>query len=331
MQGDSGGKKPSVGAVIVTFNRRALLRQCLDALLMQTRTPDAIYVIDNASTDGTAAMLRGDYGGRVKFQRLPQNLGGAGGFHFGIKLACEEGHDWIWAMDDDVAPEFHCLERLLEYSSRSDSLVPLRVTRAMQVVDQSPLDFNLAKPFFRSPVGARICNRFHSVAEMPPTVPIEAFAFEGPLLARTLVERVGLPMAEFFISGDDTEYALRMRRIAGPRTLCVSRAWMYRALPVCGAMPEWRRYYWWRNHFYLYRRYGDNPLMRLWPIALFVGLLGKALVGSGHKRESIAVVWNAFWDARKEVFPRRYLPSPAPGENTRAASEIRDPAGPTGP
>lgn len=47
-----------VCAVIVTYNRKELLRECLKAVLGQTRPPDHILVVDNASTDGTLEMLR---------------------------------------------------------------------------------------------------------------------------------------------------------------------------------------------------------------------------------------------------------------------------------
>ncbi len=49
--------KPSVAAVVVTYNRKVLLKECLDALLAQTRPLDSIIVVDNASTDGTRVFL----------------------------------------------------------------------------------------------------------------------------------------------------------------------------------------------------------------------------------------------------------------------------------
>ncbi len=42
-----------VAAVIVTFNRKEMLIRNLECILNQSRTLDKIYVIDNASTDGT--------------------------------------------------------------------------------------------------------------------------------------------------------------------------------------------------------------------------------------------------------------------------------------
>jgi rhamnopyranosyl-N-acetylglucosaminyl-diphospho-decaprenol beta-1,3/1,4-galactofuranosyltransferase len=299
----------AVAAVVVTFNRRTLLSECLDALLAQTRALDAIYVIDNASTDGTAALLQGAYAGRVICEYLPQNLGGAGGFHVGMSRAFEDGHDWMWVMDDDVAPELQCLERLLAYRSQASTLIPLRVTRQMQIVEQAPLEYNLAKLFFTSPVKSRICTKYRSVSDLPPTLPVALFSFEGPLIKRTVIERKGLPRADFFIGGDDTEYALRIRGDAKTAALCVSGALMYRALPVNRPLDGWRRYYTWRNHFYIYRQYGETVLVRLWPIGMFVALIGKYLTVRKNRWHNLTCLWHAFWDAWKTVLPRRYVPS----------------------
>ena len=43
--------------VIVTFNRADLLGRMLDGLAAQTRLPDAVFVVDNASTDHTAEVV----------------------------------------------------------------------------------------------------------------------------------------------------------------------------------------------------------------------------------------------------------------------------------
>lgn len=44
-------------AVIVTYNRKEMLKQCVDSLLMQT-APCDVLVVNNASTDGTGEYLR---------------------------------------------------------------------------------------------------------------------------------------------------------------------------------------------------------------------------------------------------------------------------------
>ncbi|GAA6756682.1 hypothetical protein Thermus77420_21580 [Thermus thalpophilus] len=118
-----------VCAVIVTHNRKELLRECLRAVLAQTRPVDHILVVDNASTDGTADMLREEFS-QVEVLRLPENQGGAGGFHEGMKRAYELGYEWMWLMDDDALPSRTALEELLLFSEEADVVAPGLVNRA---------------------------------------------------------------------------------------------------------------------------------------------------------------------------------------------------------
>ena len=103
-----------VCAVVVTFNRVSLLCGCLNSLLLQTRRLDAILVIDNASSDGTRAIIEREFPS-VEIVTMPFNAGGAGGFYEGIKRAHTAGFDWIWVMDDDIEVLADTLETMLGY------------------------------------------------------------------------------------------------------------------------------------------------------------------------------------------------------------------------
>ena len=108
----------SVCAVVVTHNRRDLLRRCLAALAEQQRPVDEVLVVDTASTDDTSAMVRTEHPG-VQLLRLEENVGGAGGFHRGLAWAHARGHDWLWLMDDDTFTLPDTLATLLEGGARA--------------------------------------------------------------------------------------------------------------------------------------------------------------------------------------------------------------------
>src|SRR5947209_6364655 len=110
-----------VCAVVVTFNRKALLPNCLNSLLSQTRLPDAIVVIDNASTDGTRDLLDKDFP-NLERVNLPRNTGGAGGFKAGMHWALTRDFDWIWVMDDDIEMKPDCLENMLSFQDVGDMI-----------------------------------------------------------------------------------------------------------------------------------------------------------------------------------------------------------------
>jgi len=85
-------------AVVVTYNRLHLLKECITALRNQTQKPDAILVINNGSTDDTGKWLLSQPDLLVISQG---NTGSGGGFETGIQWAYKNGYSWIWCMDDD--------------------------------------------------------------------------------------------------------------------------------------------------------------------------------------------------------------------------------------
>ena len=90
-----------VAATVITYNRKALLAECVKALLCQSVSCD-IIIIDNASTDGTGEMVRAIVDPRISYINTGSNLGGAGGFNYGMRKAVEAGYDYGWLMDDDT-------------------------------------------------------------------------------------------------------------------------------------------------------------------------------------------------------------------------------------
>ena len=70
---------PRVIAVVVAWNRAALLRETLDGLAAQTRPLDGVVVVDNASSDETPQLIA-SHPVVSNVVTLPQNYGGSGGF-----------------------------------------------------------------------------------------------------------------------------------------------------------------------------------------------------------------------------------------------------------
>ena len=98
-------------AVVVTYNRKALLVECINALRAQSRPLDGILIVNNGSTDGTEEWLQQ----QTDIQFISQkNTGSSGGFSTGISWAYSNGYSWIWCMDDDGYPKQDALEKILE-------------------------------------------------------------------------------------------------------------------------------------------------------------------------------------------------------------------------
>lgn len=102
-------------AVVVTYNRKDLLEKCIDRLRQQKNAACDIIIVDNASTDGTADMIKCQYSvPEVIYMNTGANLGGAGGFQYGVKQAVLLGYEYVWIMDDDTLPQETALYELFE-------------------------------------------------------------------------------------------------------------------------------------------------------------------------------------------------------------------------
>jgi GT2 family glycosyltransferase len=198
---------PIVWAVVVTYNRRALLEVCLAALDAQTRPPDHVLVVDNASTDGTQDMLRAEHPD-VEILALAENTGGAGGFHAGLAAAHSGGATWAWIMDDDTIASPDALERLLAAQPPPGRRAPLLLASRVEWTDGSLHPMN-------QPVLRRTPDVYVEAAEHG-LLPIRTATFPSLLVSREAIDRFGLPNAHYFVWGDDWEYTSRILR-AEPR------------------------------------------------------------------------------------------------------------------
>lgn len=249
-------------AIVVTYNRLELLKKSIGALRRQQRL-DRIVVVNNGSNDGTKEWLDGQHDLQAVHQ---ENVGGSGGFHTGIKVAYDEGADWMWCMDDDVFPKDGCLDELLSLVALEETRLncknPPGILAPRRVMGGKTLTHEFRRYNLTNPLGSlhaeRLCGE-----ETTPTE-IVGCDFEGPLISRAVVGKIGLPNRELFIFYDDTEYCLRAH-LAGFRLLYVPSAVMDKhaffsedSWAVRNQKKKWKRYYQVRNSAYLNHHYGKN-------------------------------------------------------------------------
>ena len=190
-----------VTAVVVTYNRLPLLRRCLAALQAQTAQGLRVLVVDNASADGTAEYLKTLAMPGLVCRILTENLGGAGGFAYGMQAAAELGCKAVWLMDDDTLPEPQALEALLAADAAMDGAYGWLSSRAL-TPDGSDQPMNLQrKTMYRDIDG-------FDGKEIPAVMA----SFVSLFLRMDTVRQFGLPIAEFFIWSDDWEYTRRISR-----------------------------------------------------------------------------------------------------------------------
>ena len=200
---------PSVAAIVVTYNRKELLAQCLEHLRAQVIDTPAwtldVLVVDNASTDGTHDMLAADIdAGRLQYVNPGENLGGAGGFAFGMREAMRLGFDYLWVMDDDCLPDATALQAFIDVAVREEERGRTWgfLSSVVRWTDGSICQMNVQRhPLFRN-------IEDFSLAQQPASMA----SFVSLFVPSARVSEVGLPIAEFFVWTDDWEFTRRLSR-----------------------------------------------------------------------------------------------------------------------
>ena len=301
-------------SVIVTFNRKELLKQAIESLLNQTLLPQKVIVIDNNSTDGTQEMITKLYSNNslVKYCHLSQNNGGSAGFYAGLKKALkEEDADWISLSDDDAIYAEDYFEKLSQAHFDHPDVKVLSGTvlngnHQIETLHRRRIkNWNILSDY-EVPVEEYQTNFFYDL-----------FTFVGVVISKEIIKQVGLPQKDFFIWFDDSEYSLRVHKLT--KVLNVSDAKVYHKVKAKSEnnqwYPNWREYYGMRNRIQVIKKYGHPYLLTR---AYFIALLARKLIGNtvkserkGYRRFMYRLFWDGFRDGIKNNLGKNnnYLPS----------------------
>ena len=223
-------------AVVVTYNRQQLLSECIAALQAQTRKIDKILVVNNGSTDNTASWLKE----QGNIESLNQtNLGSAGGFYTAIKMGYDLGYTWIWMMDDDGYPKNDALALLLQ---EDDKELSLRNCAIINKDDKKSFVWRTKKYKTLDEVHTKIIKDV-------------AHPFNGTLLHRKIVERVGLPDPRLFLWGDETDYYYRIIRKNAIPFYTVKQSIHYHPATSFTIKTDWKYLSGWKMYYYVRNRY----------------------------------------------------------------------------
>jgi GT2 family glycosyltransferase len=239
---------PRVVAVVVTWNRRVLLEESVDAVRAQTHAPAAVVVVDNASTDETADLLASSYGEGLDVVTLSENTGGAGGFAAGVQQALTHEPDLVWLLDDDTVPTPTAAAELVRAWQEHPGERPVVV--ASRVVWTDGRDHPMNTP--RQRPGAT--RDEIEAARAVGATPIRSASFVSIMCDAQRVREAGVPIADYFLWNDDFEYTTRLIRdhaaLSVPASVVVHKT---RAFGATDVDPGERFFFEVRNKLWLFR------------------------------------------------------------------------------
>jgi GT2 family glycosyltransferase len=304
--------------IVVTYNRYELLKECLGALLNQHYFTD-ILIVDNASTDGTNKKIIEDGYLEYKniiYERLDENRGGAGGFHFGVKYALENKYDYVWLMDDDAEPALNALKLLVEnlndekYSAYAPkTLIGTKEDNTLSVFGhRGVFDYINCLPSFQKPIDLKEYEK--------KTTEIEMASFVGIFIPISSIKKIGLPEKRFFIHHDDSEYSLRLVTLG--KILMINDSEIYhkekRQEEKCERSflwfkknrihfsKLWLKYFGLRNSIYIALKYGKGRRKYFLVSKLYFGLVKDILLYDDKKWIRIVFASHSFMDGIRGHF-----------------------------
>lgn len=223
-------------ALVVTYNRQHLLSECITALRNQTRKPDAILVINNGSTDSTEQWLQSQNDLIFITQK---NTGSGGGFNTGIDWAYKQGYSWMWCMDDDGYPKEDALEKILEPQT---DLLCLRNCAVLNKEDKKTFVWKTKNYVTIDDVDNKMIKGI-------------GHPFNGTLIHRNIVERVGVPKPSLFLWGDESEYYCRITKKNNIPVYTIADSIHYHPAAVFTYKNDWDYKSCWKMYFYVRNRF----------------------------------------------------------------------------
>ena len=260
----------SIVSVIVTYNRKKLLRESIKSLLNQSYEGLDIYVVDNASTDGTDEYIQDLIdNNKVRYFNTNKNLGGAGGFQYGIRKAVKSGYEKIWIMDDDTICTPNALEMLLRADEDLNGEYGF-ICSDVKWTDGSPCAMNVPN----------IDNKWIQSTDVLQKGYIRCTqcSFVSCFFKASVVKEVGLPIKEFFVWGDDAEYTKRISDIYPsyfvPQSQVVHKIHSNIPTDISKDSPDrlFRYQFSYRNMYYVNKKQGNKLSMVMFYYGVFLDI-----------------------------------------------------------
>ena len=246
-------------SIIITYNRKELLIKNIDAILGQSMKTD-ILIYDNHSNDGTKNYLKEK--GYLNFENIyyfysEENVGGAGGFSNAMKIAYEKGYELFFLMDDDgKAYDMKTIENL--YKKYKELEINNCIMNSLVICnDKKELSFKVFK------------EKNYEMLEKNNLIENMIIPFNGTLITRKTIEKIGYPKSEFFIRGDEREYLARARANNIKLFVCTNSLYYHPKAKISTKKllwkkviwsdeAMWKKYYEIRNSVYIYKNYNSK-------------------------------------------------------------------------
>lgn len=254
-----------VAAIIVTWNKLDYVCSVLSDI-SQLKLPDInldTYIVDNGSSDGTQAYLEQHYATTVKVLQTGSNLGGSGGFAYGLESVSQLGYDYLWLLDNDIRLDVMALVPLIKtlQNHHEVGLVGSQIRKLQEpnTIQELGSVINSKKAHLNT----NFANYNHistpEILQGKPYLKVDICAAASLLVHREVVERIGV-FEDYFLHFDDVEWCLRAQQ-AGWIVAVNPDSIIWHDSPDFKCRP-WINYYDERNLCYCWQKHRPELVLK---------------------------------------------------------------------
>lgn len=245
-----------IGVVICNYNKRDFVLDCIESIQESRVHNFDIYMVDNASADGSVEAVRQRYGDSVTVLENRENLGGSGGFNTGLRVVRDKGYEYFMCLDDDAQVDENAINTLYEYMEANPDvgMAGCRVYHMQmpEYIQQSGLMIDYDHCTAKT-IGADQIED----GTLPDVVECDTVATCAVMVRGSVIRDtdVGIMPEDNFIYWDDMEWGHRIH-LAGYRVVTLASAAALHQMGANGRKPTtFLNYYMWRNRANFFMRY----------------------------------------------------------------------------
>jgi len=265
---------PLVHVLVINWNGLQHLDECFRSLVASTYSNARFVLLDNASTDGSAAFVRQNFGHdpRVEFVLLDKNEGWSGGNNAGMRRALEQGADYVLLLNNDtrIAPDaIQKMVALSESEPDAGGLAPkLLMFHEPRIINSIGL--------VASTIGAAWDRCIGEVngPKWDEHVPVIGVCGAGFFIRAAALQKTGLLPEDFGIYLDDLDLSMRLWNAGYTLLTCPEAVIYHKFSATMGEGAQARRKY------HLNTRNRARIILRnfpseKWGVALFDFIIGE--------------------------------------------------------
>ncbi|KHD38313.1 glycosyl transferase [Clostridium acetobutylicum] len=239
--------------VICNYNKKEYVLNCIDSVLNSSYRDLDIYVVDNASEDGSVEAIEDKFKDKVMLISNTENLGGSGGFNTGIREVLKKDYKYVMLLDNDVILDKEAINNSYRYLEKNDdtAVVGSKIY-SMDNKDKiqemgAEIDFQnfYINPFYKG---------YIDFIELPEVVECDYVPACSMMVRIEALRRVGIMDEDNFIYWDDIEWGYRFKK-AGYKVVTYGKSKVWHKMGVAQRTNTFGTYYFWRNRIHFFAKY----------------------------------------------------------------------------